>query len=329
MSFAGRRALTLIELLVVIAIIAIMIALLVPAVQRAREAAARTQCTNNLKQLALGCHAYHDANKFLPPARVARDGYATWPVLIMPYIDQDSLYSQWDITQGFSSQNEIARESAPALFFCPSRRPPMISPASQNGQPVPRSSADANGGLAGACGDYGCCSDDGSSGAPNTDQGTGAMIVAHVLNPAPPYPLGADNQPNRAPPHLPLVPIVKFEGYLTFASLIDGASNTLLLGEKHVRLGHLGEQGDGDAAYYSGANYDTAQRVAGEEYPLARDQNDSNINHCDMFGSWHPGICLFAFADGTVQSLDVSIDPVTLGMLANRMNGNPEECFDR
>src|SRR5436853_511345 len=112
MNSPWRRGFTLIELLVVIAIIAILIALLVPAVQKVREAAARTQCTNNLKQLALGCHAYHDVNKFLPPARLARDAYATWPVLILPYIDQGALYQLWDITKGFSSQSAAARETA-------------------------------------------------------------------------------------------------------------------------------------------------------------------------------------------------------------------------
>src|ERR1043166_3524164 len=134
-----RRGFTLIELLVVIAIIAILIALLVPAVQKVREAAARTQCTNNLKQLALGCHNYHDTNKFLPPARIARDAYATWPVLVLPFIDQQPLYKQWDIRQGFSSQNQTARETALPIFFCPSRRQPMISPASQNGRNPPGS----------------------------------------------------------------------------------------------------------------------------------------------------------------------------------------------
>src|SRR5437588_1035852 len=104
-----RRAFTLIELLVVIAIIAILIGLLVPAVQKVREAAARAQCQNNLKQLALGIHNYHDVNKQLPPARVARDAYVTWPVLIMPYIEQGPLYKQFDIRLGFTQQPASAR----------------------------------------------------------------------------------------------------------------------------------------------------------------------------------------------------------------------------
>lgn len=321
MRIMARRALTLIELVVVIAIIAILLALMVPAVQRVRGVAARTQCANNLKQLALGCHAYHDANKFLPPARVARDGYATWPVLIMPYIELDTIYNEWNISDGFSSQNEIARESTAPIFFCPARRVPMVSPPGQNGCSVPQSSADANGGLAGACGDYGGVGDDGTSGSINTYLANGAIIVAHVLEPQGPFPLGQD-QPNRAPPVLPLVPIIRFEGYLTFNSITDGSSNTLLLGEKHVRQGQFGQQADGDAAYYSGASFNTAQRVAGPGYPLALGPNDSNINHCDMFGSWHAGICQFAYADGTVHALAIDIDVITLGHLANRSDGH-------
>jgi prepilin-type N-terminal cleavage/methylation domain-containing protein len=102
--FLGRRqGFTLIELLVVIAIIAILIALLVPAVQKVRDAAAVTQCINNLKQLGIGCHNYHDAQKHLPPAVLMQPGVSqtagsgnfgpNWAVLILPYIEQGSLWT--------------------------------------------------------------------------------------------------------------------------------------------------------------------------------------------------------------------------------------------
>ncbi len=310
----GRRAFTLIELLVVIAIIAILIGLLLPAVQKVRESAARAQCSNNLKQLSLACHAYHDVHKFLPPARVARDAYATWPVLVMPFIEQGPVYKLWDIRQGYSSQSAAARQALVPIFFCPARRAPMVSPASQNGGP--------NGGFAGACGDYGCCAGDGSN--RNTYLANGAMLTGHVTNPAGPGPQAGVNgidQPNANPPVLPLVPIISFTGYTTLTAITDGTSNTFLLGEKHVRAGHFGESGDGDAAYYSGNSYDTAQRVAGPNYPLARDPFDSNSRRQDMFGGPHIGIVMFAFADGSVRQISVSIDVTNLGRLANRMDG--------
>src|SRR5262245_28237022 len=95
----GRRpGFTLIELLVVIAIIAVLIGLLVPAVQKVREAANRATCENNLKQTGLAIHNFHGVYKKLPPSRIA-DQYATWFVMLLPYIEQENLYNKWDLTQ--------------------------------------------------------------------------------------------------------------------------------------------------------------------------------------------------------------------------------------
>src|SRR5947208_2211253 len=94
-----RLAFTLVELLVVIAIIAVLLGLLLPAVQKVRESASRTRCANNLKQIGLAIHNYHDAARCLPPSR--QDPGGTWMVFLLPFVDQSPLASAWLANQSF------------------------------------------------------------------------------------------------------------------------------------------------------------------------------------------------------------------------------------
>ena len=113
----GQRGFTLVELLVVIAIIGILVALLLPAIQAAREAARRAQCGNNLKQLGVAVHNYHDAYQVFPPAGIGygwcsegRPGFPTmlnvsgW-TMVLPFLEQQSLYDRYDPRQSASAQN--------------------------------------------------------------------------------------------------------------------------------------------------------------------------------------------------------------------------------
>jgi prepilin-type N-terminal cleavage/methylation domain-containing protein len=296
-SCARRPAgFTLIELLVVIAIIAILIGLLVPAVQKVREAASRAQCANNLKQIGLAIHTYHDANKTLPPGRLNYDGGVTWCVLILPYIEQGNFYKQWDLKTPFYVQPQAIRETQAPVYYCPVRRSAnLVSSAGD------KPDAGWTGSLAhysGALGDYACSVGDNANGQYNTDLATGAIIIASHANTGPaPY------------------TIKSWKSLTKLSSIVDGTSNTIFVGEKHVPAGKFG-QGGGDASIYNGdpGNVNAA-RVAGPNNLLARSPTESyNLN----FGSYHTGICQFVMGDGSVLSLSVSVSGTVLSRLSVR-----------
>jgi prepilin-type N-terminal cleavage/methylation domain-containing protein len=142
-----RAAFTLIELLVVLAVIGILIALLVPAVQKVREAANRVQCANNLKQMGLALHGYHDANRSFPPGVVAEssdleNGKHSGLVFLLPFVEQQPLYQDYNAIQPWKGPANLA--------LAPVRVPVFLCPSSANQVPE-------DGGFPGAPTDYAFC----------------------------------------------------------------------------------------------------------------------------------------------------------------------------
>jgi prepilin-type N-terminal cleavage/methylation domain-containing protein len=306
-----RAGFTLIELLVVIAIIAILIALLVPAVQKVREASARTQCANNLKQIGLAMHTYNDQFGFLPPSRLNFEGALGWTVMILPYIEQKDFYDEWKVNLWrYWAHPEATRVKPVVTYLCPTRRGPGIicgNDQAGNGNP--------GGNFKGATGDYA-----GNAGWNSADDGSdpygyngrkarGTIVMAQ-------YP---DVNPPTDPPK-------QWKGAVKVKSILDGTSTTLLVGEKHVAQGTGGNTGfgfveSGDGGVYNTDNYGlNVSRIAGWDKshspkPLARSPKEA---FSYQFGSYHPGVCQFVMCDGSVRPIDISIDNDNLGRLACR-----------
>lgn len=293
-----RRGFTLIELLVVIAIIAILIGLLLPAVQKVREAASRIKCANNLKQLGIAYHGYHDSVQQLPPSTMG-DKYATHFVLILPYIEQGNLFNKFNLsaemTSGANNTQLLANESVVSTFICPSVR------GSGNGMTTlgPATDYAATGNREG--------SQDCDRPDDNSDQHWGMLIY-----PKDPLPT-AGNTGRRS--------------RTSFASVTDGLSNTTLLGEKHVPasgLGKVANVGEGTWGYWYVSDYKTWMMVRNAKATLGTGPKDESSRYQTKHGSWHSGVCQFVLGDGSVRSLSTSTSTEVLLLAADRRDGRTD-----
>lgn len=291
-----RAAFTLIELLVVIAIIAILVALLLPAVQQAREAARRSQCSNNLKQIGLAVHNFEQARQTLPSSRMGPQ-HATWFVQILPYVEQQNLYETWSLTDTYYVQQPIAQTTWVPGFSCPTRRSAMLSTQFEiSSTGIPDSNQ-----YPGVCGDY---------------AGNGGQFVnAIVDNPA------CHGAMCQAQAQVVNNQVQNSQPLVKLKDIADGTSHTFLAGEKHVPLTKYGQSGPswGDGAIYNGDFPRNFSRIAGlPKFNLGQGPNDlSGPWHC-KFGSDHSGICQFVFTDGHVAVLNNSTDLTVLNRLAVR-----------
>ena len=324
----GRRAFTLIELLVVISIIGVLIALLLPAVQAAREASRRTDCSNRVRQLALATHMHHDTYGYFPPARyesrpdanpVDQCGLETpsWLARVMPFIEQQALGEKWDMSKPWHQHPEDVRTVVPDIFLCPSRRSGTKPVASRNlrttvdggggrlpcGCPVaprPREvTLDIEGALCDYAGNHGDLTP-GATGAPSDfyfgGNGTGVIISVR-----PKCESGVAIAPHDR---------------IRMASVFDGTSNTFLFGEKFVPTNQLGEF-PVDSPAYDGDHLPASCRLAGPGLRLAHSPDDV-LADMFSFGSWHPAGVHFALVDGSVRLFSPETDTKLLGSLANR-----------
>jgi prepilin-type N-terminal cleavage/methylation domain-containing protein len=311
--FPLRRGFTLVELLVVIAIIGVLVALLLPAVQSAREASRRIQCQNNLKQFGLAFQNHNDMNGHLPTdgfgygwvgdpdLGFGADQPGGWTFNILPYCEQNALYN---IAKGKTGQPKRVDLAAMCgvpikFFYCPSRRKPGVYPvtsstAEQNFEHV----------TIGAKIDYAVCAGD-----QEELQGNGIPI------------------PLIAPP-MTYTGISFVRSTVRFAEITDGTSNTLMVGEKLMGYPYYlnGLEGGDNENIFCGWDNDhtrtTNNRTTGNNnqirFPPRRDTREDRIL---TFGSAHSSGFNGVLCDGSVHIISYNIDVTNYMRLGNRADG--------
>lgn len=304
---------TLVELLVVIAIIGILIALLLPAIQAAREASRRAQCINNLRQQATAVQTFHSARKMLPSSR-ACDHKETWLVQIMPYVGEKPLWDQWKPGACFYDQPQMVRETLVPTYLCPNRgsvRPLVsVAPPDNSVQSVTYN------GTTISDNDHSHPNNDPATGQPWRGAYTDYAACSSTINALVPFVLPRSAQTvfdgaliygdYSEFPRLPLV-IHGMRSRTNLKKITDGTSKTFLCGETTQQLAAT------IAAYNGDDNWGW---VIGPNDPLH--QGNDKVNG---FGSDHPGVTNFAFCDSSARSINNNTSIKILQALITRAGG--------
>jgi prepilin-type N-terminal cleavage/methylation domain-containing protein len=363
---AIRRGFTLIELLVVIAIIAILVAILLPAVQQAREAARRSQCQNNLKQIGLALHNYHSAHGVFPPGMIAAqlqnsatptsqqtnnpleainttintfDHGDSWMLHILPYLDQAAIYTSYFECTGNVHLHGTVTTICPTsvlagptvqndipAFYCPTRRGNMKATSYNNTYRI-------DAGFTKGGNDYAGCA---GSGIIINDSAETAGGNGSILRPV------YDLTPAQAavPANIIYSPTGQNAGVFGINSsksvrdVTDGTSNVLMVGEvprlNGVRTVDPRRVSTDGWAWGGSATLFTTAISPSTQAPTVTNRGQGGINKGDHYsspGSDHAGIAQFCLADGSVRVLSENMDSLILANLGNISSGVPVGQF--
>ena len=290
-----RRAqgFTLVELLVVIAIIGILVALLLPAVQAAREAARRTQCTNHLKQISLAFGLHSDTFEFYPdggegqwvkrakfpnrPPKSAPNQLWGWPYQLLPYLEENAV---WELERDVEAYGSII-----SAYYCPTRRPPQLV----NGRAMIDYAGNA-----------------GTDESPGTMANNGWGMLGNGMDGA------VVRRPNGKVNGI-TKQLDRSDSVVPGRHIEDGTSKTLLVGEKCLNVQLIGQvQADDDSGYTDGWDWDNIRwgyfPPSPDWYADPSSAHNGNVVLHGAFGGSHPGMFLAAFCDGSVNGISYDVD---------------------